>query len=170
MLAPSSSRLAAMISAARSGACAATARRKLTPGPWVKRCRTLLPPPGSGSIRYRHHEDGRAGSPLSSSTAHANARGRSASVTTQVTSHSKPSGNRLCPVNVAPGRGRAGSASQAARTHSGLHPPTRVTSATRSHTSSGGAATTSSAMVVSPVTSSAIWPPSVPWNSVISPS
>ena len=38
--------------------------------------------------------------------------------------------------------------------HSGLHPPTRVTSATRSHTSSGRAATTSSAAAVSPVTSS----------------
>ena len=57
--------------------------------------------PGSGSIRYRHDEDGRAGSPLSSRTTHANARGRSASVTTQVTSYSKPFGDRLCPVNLA---------------------------------------------------------------------
>src|SRR5215467_9151719 len=47
MLARSPSRLAAMISAARSGAFAAAARRKLAPGPWVKRCRTLLRPPGS---------------------------------------------------------------------------------------------------------------------------
>src|SRR5262249_13261739 len=77
---PSASRLAALISAARSGASGATSRRKLAPGPCVKRCRTLLPPPGSGSIRYRHDEDGRAGSPLSSRTTHANARGRSASV------------------------------------------------------------------------------------------
>src|SRR6266566_627086 len=136
----------------------------------MKRCRTLLPPPGSGSIRYRHDEDGRAGSPLSSRTTHANARGRSASVTTQVTSYSKPFGNRLCPVNLAPGCGRPGSPSQAARMHSGLHPPTRVMSATRSHTSSGRATTTSSAAVVSPVTSSAIWPPSVPGNSVMSSS
>src|SRR5271156_4513916 len=70
MLARSPSRRAAMISAARSGASAATPRRKLAPGPWVKRCRTLLPPPGSGSIRYRHDDDGRAGSPLSSRTNH----------------------------------------------------------------------------------------------------
>jgi hypothetical protein len=59
MLARSPSRRAAMISAARSGAFVAAARRKLAPGPWVKRCRTLLPPPGSSSIRYRHDEDGR---------------------------------------------------------------------------------------------------------------
>jgi hypothetical protein len=58
-------------------------------------------------------------------------------VTTQVTSYSKPSGNRLCPVNLAPGCGRPGLVSRAARVHSGLHPPTRLTSATRSHTSSG---------------------------------
>jgi signal transduction histidine kinase len=51
------------------------------------------------------------------------------------------------------GLGRPGSPSQAARMHSGLHPPTRVTSATRSHTSSGRAPTTSSAAAVSPVTS-----------------
>src|SRR5580693_7633876 len=169
MLARSPSRRAAMISAAWSGASAATARRKLAPGPWVKRCRTLLPP-GSGSIRYRHDEDGRAGSPLSSRTTHPNARGRSASVTTQVTSYSKPFGSRLCPVNLAPGCGRPGPPSQAARMHSGLHPPTRVMSATRSHTSSGRAATTCSAAAVSPVTWSAIWPPSVPRNSVMSSS
>ena len=60
MLARSISRLAAMSSAPWSGAFAATARRKLSPGPWVKRCLTLLPPPGSGSIRYRHDADGRA--------------------------------------------------------------------------------------------------------------
>jgi hypothetical protein len=60
--------------------------------------------------------------------------------------------DRLCPVNLAPGCGRPGFPSQAARMHSGLHPPTRVTSATRSQASSGRAATTSSGAAVSPVT------------------
>src|SRR5215469_3489946 len=90
MFARNWSSLALVNSAAPSGALAAISRRKLSPDPCVKDCRTLLQPPGSGSIWYRHAEDGREGSWLSSSTTQPKARGWSGSVTTQVTSYSKP--------------------------------------------------------------------------------
>ena len=81
-------------------------------------------------------------------------RGPSASVTTQVTSYSEPSGNRLCPVYLGAGLRRAGlPLSQAARPRSGVPTADPGDVSTRSHISSGRAATTCSAAAVSPVTS-----------------
>ena len=137
----SASRRAAMISAAWSGAFASAARRWLAPGPWVKRCRTLLPPPGSGSIRYRHNEDGRAGSPRSSRTTHVNAG------PVRLGDHAGHLIFEAIREPVVPGEPGAGprlaELPEPGRPDAFRAPPaTQVTSATRSHTSPGRAATT----------------------------
>jgi len=90
-----------------------------------------------GRSGTRHGEDGAGGVTAVIQGPPTRTRGgRSASVTTQVTSYSKPSGKPVVPGETWR-RAAAGRAPRARPPglHSGLHPVIRVTSATRSHTS-----------------------------------